>query len=235
MKVFSTLAIASLSLVASAQVVVPNAYAGTPGTSTFLYMVTTARTYQYQINANQLTGLVGQNLNGLQWRLPTSATGPWPPADASFASFDITIGEGVAPASRSTTLANNFVGTPTVVRTGALTIPTGSFSIGGSPNPWGPTISFSNYLYNGGHLTIEMRHTGMTGTTTTRSFDALSTTTSGYGTDFGAYWTGSYTGTTGGNGNFFVTRLTGSPVPEPASMIALALGASALVRRRRKA
>lgn len=225
----------ALAVAGSAQIVVPNAYENTPGTSTFLYMVTTGRTYQYLINENQLTGLVGQNLNGLQMRLPVSATVNWPPADASFANFDIYIGPGVTPAARSTTFANNYSGAKTQVRSGSLTFATGAFSFGGSPvNAWGPTISFNNYLYTGGHLTIEMRHSGMTGTTTTRSFDALSTSTAGYLVDFAALWTGSYTPTTGSAGNFFITRISASPVPEPASMLALGIGLAALARRRRQ-
>jgi hypothetical protein len=68
------------------------------------------------------------------------------------------------------------------------------------------------YLYSGGHLLVEIRHLGFTGTS--RSTDALSTSTTGYGTDFSACWTGNYLGTTGSQGNFTVIRLKGDdPVP----------------------
>jgi hypothetical protein len=216
------------------QVTVPNAYDSTFGPGGFLYMVTTGRTYQYQIHEDQLTGLVGQNLNGLQWRSLSSATTVWPPVDATFNNFDIFIGPGVDPATRSFTYASNFSGPVTQVRSGSLTLPGGSFGFG-STSSWGPTVTFDNYLYTGGHLTIEMRHNGMLGTTSTRSFDAITTTTSGYLTQFSAIWNGTYNGTTGANGNFFVTRLTASPVPEPATMAVLGLGAAALIRRRKRA
>lgn len=226
----------ALAGVASADVgVVPPAYATTPGTSTFLYMVTSARTYQYIIDSSQLTAFVGKNLNGLQWRLPTSATTTWPPANVNFASFDIYIGPGVAVSSASSTLANNYTSSPTQVRSGALAFSAGAFTNGSTPNAFGPVVTFNNYLYTGGNLTVEMRHTGMTGTTTTRSFDALSTATSGYGTLFAARWIGNGTGTgTAGNGNFFVTQFNATPVPEPATLAALGLGAAALIRRRRR-
>lgn len=220
---------------AVAQNVVPNAWENTPGTSTFLYMVTSARSYQYLINENQLTGLVGQNLNGLQMRLPTSATGTWPPANVTFNNFEIYIGAGVTPSARSLTFASNYLSTPTQVRSGSLNFASGSFTNGGTPvNAWGPMITFSDYLYTGGHLTIEMRHDGMLGTTTTRSFDANSTSTSGYLTDYAALWTGSFTPVTGSAGNFFITRINSSPVPEPLTLASLGLGVGLLARRRRK-
>jgi hypothetical protein len=198
-------------------------------------MVATARSYQFLINQSQLTGLVGQNLNGLQFRLPTSSTTTWPPADVTFTNFDIYMGPGVAPSARSLTFASNFASAPTQVRSGSLSISSGSFPTTGTPRDWGPTISFNNYLYTGGHLTIEMRHTGMLGTTTTRSFDAIATSTAGYGTDVSALWTGSYTPVTGTAGNFFITKLSASPVPEPGTMLALGAGVALLARRRRKA
>jgi hypothetical protein len=39
---------------------------------------------------------------------------------------------------------------------------------------------------------------------------------------------------TGGNANFVITKLSAQPVPEPASIAALGLGALALLRRRKK-
>lgn len=215
--------------------VVPAGYANTNGTSSFLYMVTTGRTYQMQINASELTQFVGKNLTGLTWRLNANAAN-WPPSvNADFANFDIYIGPGVDPAARSTTFANNFTSAPTQVRSGPLTFAAGSFQGAGSPAPWGVEITFNEYLYTGGHLTIEIRHSGMTGNTTTTSFNALSTTTSGYGTRFSALWTGTYNGTTGGAGNFFVTRLTANEVPAPGALALLGAGLVMGGRRRRRA
>jgi hypothetical protein len=227
------LAALSIGAVASASTgVVPNGYDVTSGNGTFLYMVTTPRTYQYLIHSSQLTGFVGQNINGLQWRLLQSATTNWPPTDANFANFDVYIGPGVDPSLRSTTFAANYTSAPTQVRSGSLTLPAGSFPSTGTPHGFGPVVTFSDYLYTGGNLTIEMRHSGMTGNTTTASFDANTSTAPGYGTLYSALWVGNNNPTTGGQGNFFITQLTASPVPEPATLVALGGGLALLLRRR---
>ena len=87
-----------------------------------------------------------------------------------------------------------------------------SYRFGTAPNAFGDPITFNtSYLYTGGHLLVEIRHPGFTGTS--RSNDAIGTAISGYGTDFSACWTGTYTGGTGSQGNFCVAQLTNSPVP----------------------
>jgi hypothetical protein len=226
----------SLAVVANAQTVgtVPNGFESTAGNGTFLFMVTTPRTYQYLIQASQLTSFVGQNLNGLQWRLPGSATASWPSVNANFANFDIYIGPGVEPAARSLTFAANYTSAPTLVRSGALTLNAGSFGATGTPRPWGPTVGFSDYLYTGGHLTVEMRHSGMTGNTTTQSFEANTATAAGYGTLYSALWVGNNNPTTGGQANFFITQFSATPVPEPGTVALLGGGLALLLRRRRR-
>jgi hypothetical protein len=189
--------------------VVPNSYAGTTGTGSFLGPLANAqRTYQFLINANQLTNLVGKFLTGFSMRIPASATANWPAADVTYTTYDIYLSRSVTPSARSLTFANNIVGPQTQVRLGPLTIPANSYTFGGSPNAFGPEITFTTqYPYAGGHLLIELRHQGFTGTS--RSTDALTTSTSGYGTDFSACWTGNYTGTAGSQGNFTVISLNG--------------------------
>ncbi len=219
--------------------VVPNGFDTVDANATFALSstATAGRVYQYQIDSSQLTAFVGMNLNGLQWRLNASIAADWPNATATFSQWDIFIGAGVDPSARSTTFADNFVGTPTQVRSGGLTITAGSFSSTGSPvKPFGPAVSFSNYFYGGGDLTIEMRFSGQTGGNTP-TFDAGNSSTSGYGTVFGASWASSSTATTATGSptaNFLVTNIVASPVPEPATCAVLGVGVLTLLRKARR-
>lgn len=188
--------------------VVPSGYSGTAGTATFLGPLANAqRTYQLLIHANQLTGLVGKSLTGFSMRIPVSATGNWPAADVTYTNYDIYLSGSVDPVNRSLTFANNIVGPQTQVRSGSLFIPANSYTFGGNPNAFGPEITFNTpWLYTGGNVLVEIRHQGFTGTS--RSTDAISTSTSGYGSNFSACWTGNYAGTSGSQGNFTIVRFT---------------------------
>ncbi len=241
-QIFALLAAVMITLPAGAQItgVVPNDRATVSGGGTFLGPLANApRTYQLLISASELTSFIGLELSAITYRLGSGATAPWPNASVTFDNYDIRISQGVDPMNRSLTFANNVIGSQTLVRSGSLTIPAGSFGIGTAPNPFGPTINFaSTYLYTGGNLLIELRHTGFTGTSTSvDSVLASGGPGNGYGTRFSAAWTASYTGTSGAQGNFSVIQL--SAVPEPSSVMLGAVGAAGLVfacwRRRPRA
>jgi hypothetical protein len=87
----------------------------------------------------------------------------------------------------------------------------------------------SVWVYTGGHLLVELRHTGFTGTS--RSVDGLSTTTTGYGTIFRSCWGSGYTANSGSQGNFSIVRITADdPVPvELTSFTAYASGKNVLL------
>ncbi len=188
--------------------VVPPAYSNAPGTATFTGpLASTPRTYQLLIHANQLTALVGMSLNAITFRLPVSSTTGWPASDASCTNYDIYLSGSVDPANRSPVFAANVVAPQKLVRSGPLTIPANSYTTGNSPNEFGPDIQFdSSYIYSGGNLLIEIRHTDIV--STSRSVDAIGTSISGYGTDFSGLWASGYTATENGlQGNFSVTRI----------------------------
>jgi len=188
--------------------VIPPAYTSAPGTATFTGpLANTPRTYQLLIQSTQLISLVGQNLTAISWRLPVGATSNWPAADVSFTGYDIYLSASVEPINRSLTFINNVAGPQKLVRSGILNITDSTYRYGSSPNEFGPEITFdSSYLYSGGNLLIEMRHTGFTGTT--RTVDAIGTSISGYGTQFSACWGSGYAATSGSQGNFSVVKIS---------------------------
>lgn len=206
--------------------VIPPDYTTTAGTGVFTGpLSTTARTYQLLIHESLLTDLLNKEIHSIAWRLPTSATANWPAADFTFSDYDIYLGTSVPPADRSFTFADNRVGPQTQVRSGSLLVRQNEYTFGNVPNDFGPEIAFNNlWLYQGGHLLIEIRHQGFTGTS--RSNDALTTSTTGYLNLFSACWTGSYTGTSGVQGNFSIVNLTyDDPIPvELTSFVAIVSG-----------
>jgi hypothetical protein len=199
---------------ASVDSVVPNAFADNPGTGTFLGpLANSQRTYQLLIAESQLTEHLGRTITAIGFRLPASALDDWPAAEASFANYDIRLSGSVDPALRSLVFANNVVGDQMLVRSGPLSIGPGSFESGSSPNMFGLPLSFdSGYVYTGGNLLIEIRHTGFTGTS--RSVDAMLATggaAQGYGTLFSAAWTGNYAGVSGSQATSRCCRSAPSP------------------------
>ena len=192
--------------------VVPPAYTSTTGTATFTGpLANTPRTYQLLIQSSQIISLLGKNLTAISWRLPANATAGWPLSDVSFSNYDIYLSESVEPINRSLTFINNVVGPQRLVRSGVLNVTALTYTFGGSPNAFGPEISFdSSYLYSGGNLLIEIRQAGFSGTT--RTVDAIGTSISGYGTQFSACWGSGYAATSGSQGNFSVVKITSDSV-----------------------
>ncbi len=197
----------SASGTGQSEVVVPNSAESAGGTGVFLGPLTNSnRIYQLLVHEDQLTELVGKRIVGLSWRLPASATADWPVAAVEFADYGVFLSEGVAPADRSLVFAENIVGTQTQVRQGALTIAAGSYTSGQAVNAFGPVIAVDGWDYAGGHVLVELRHSGFTGTS--RAVDAFTTSSSGYGSQFSAAWSSNPSATSGAQGNFSVVRFT---------------------------
>jgi hypothetical protein len=225
---------------ARADVIVPNSAAGVDADGTFALTSTAAagRTFQLSIAAGQLSGLVGQEITGLQWRLNGTVAAAWPTVDTSYTFWDVFIGPGVAPALMSNTFAANFTGPVTQVRSGPHTFPANSFSNGSSPNAFGTALNFSTpFLYTGGDLTIEMRFSGQTGATNQPTLDAVLASggpANGWGVDFAARWTSNAAGVTGGNGNFLVTNLITVPEPSSMALVGVSLASIAFIKKLRQ-
>ncbi len=227
-------------------IVAANFYAATPfapanGLNTFIRDVGAARTGQLLINQNQLgTMLPGDTITGMSFRMYNGATSTY--TGATWTDYFIGIGEGVAPVAGSTTFASNIIGALTTVQSGALTM-SGftSGAAGATPNAWQDEIVFTTpHVYTGGHLLIEIRHTGSGITNPANSFlEAVSATTGvGAGIDYRSFTsTAGAAATTGTLAAFTMTRLSFTPaaIPEPGSLALLAVGgALTLFTRRRK-
>ena len=146
-----------------------------------------ARQLQMIIDDTLLTSLVGKNLTSISFRLPASTATSWPPNSLTMNAFDIYLSESVEPSERQLNFAANVVGTQTQVRSGSLQIPAGALTIGSNPNNFSFKINFTSaWQYNGGNLLIEVRHSG-TGISS-RSVQAASTSSAGYGTLYSALW-----------------------------------------------
>ena len=236
---FSILFIFFISFVISAQEdiiydVIPGDYTSTPGNTAFTsQLASTPRTYQLLMHESLLTDLLNQQILAVSWRLPTGATSNWPATDITITDYDFYLGQSVDPANMSLTdFSTNFAGPKKQVRAGSMTILANSYTFGNTPNDWGPEMTFfldSVYVYTGGHLIIELRQTGAG---SSRSVDALGTTTPGYGTLFRSCWGSGYEANSGSQGNFSIVRITAdTPVPvELTSFLAEVSGSNVLLQ-----
>ncbi len=224
---------ASQAMAGASTFVVPQEYTNTPGTGSFIGpMANGQRTNQYLIHESLLTGLVGKQLNAVSWRLGSGSTSAFPAQDISFANYDIYLSGSVDPSQRSSVFAENIVGEQTQVRSGSLDVPAGSFTFGGSPNDFSFVIGFDNYIYTGGNLLLEIRHTGSG--STSRALDALNTSTPGYGELFSTLWKSDYNAVDEGlQGNFVIPQFSFSEIPTPGAVGLIGLAGLAASRRRR--
>lgn len=191
----------SINANAQTTLVVPNSNEGSAFIGPF---GNASRQLQFIIDDSLLTSLVGKNLTSISFRLPASTAESWPPAALTMSSFKIFLSDSVEPADRQLNFAANVVGTQTQVRSGSLLIPQGALTVGSSPNEFSFKITFTSaWQYNGGNLLIEVQHSG-TGISS-RSVQAVSTSSAGYGTLYSALWQST---STVNQGNFIYVELT---------------------------
>ncbi len=194
--------------------VVPNSSASVGGIDFFSGAISSlARTYQLIIAGSELTSLVNTQLSSIAFRLPTQTPNPFPTSAFTIPNYDIYLAQSVAPQNRSLTFSSNIIGAKTLVRSGPLTIPASTFSSGGSPNSFGFQIDFSsNWLYTGGNLVIEIRHSGYTASVVSFAMEAIPAAGAGYGTLFTGCFGLAYNATSGSQANFVVVKINNQNV-----------------------
>lgn len=174
----------SLKINAQTTLVVPSTNEGSAFIGPF---GNSARHLQLLIDDTMLTSLVGKNLTSISFRLPASTIDSWPATALTMSDFKILLSDSVEPGAKQLDFAANVVGTQTQVRSGSLLIPAGALTIGSNPNNFSFKITFNNaWQYTGGNLLIEILHSG-TGISS-RTVQAASTTSPGYGTLYSAIW-----------------------------------------------
>jgi hypothetical protein len=152
-------------------VVVPNANASTrAGGGVNLVIV---RTIMLGFPASELTGIpTGSYINGVSFRAAVSPLNPatWPPLDATWTNFDITVGYAIPLASWTGTFMSHFLSTPVpplLVRSGPMVIEKDTYQNNSAlpaplTNPWGDFFFdfHKTFPYVGGDLAILLTHVG---------------------------------------------------------------------------
>jgi len=180
--------------------VVPVAYAfkyGTTALNTLLRNTGAPRTYQMQFSAAALAGLpVGAKITELRFRLGDNVSA-FPINRVTWSDYQVILARAAQPISAMTTNFDANMVAPVVVKSGALSLGANAFPTNGPVNPFASFLVFDTpYVYQGGDLVMLFRHPG-SDSSSTSFLDGLTTTTSGYGTDFRAYSTNSFTAPNG--------------------------------------
>lgn len=208
-------------------IVAPNGDTSTSGAAAqYGVLGAGAVTFQFAYDASQFSGISnGSTLNGIGFRLP-AGVGTYAAA-LNYSQYSIAVATAALPVgSLSATYASNVSGDETVVRSGALTIPGGSFVGGSNPNPFFEIAFTTPFVYHGGSLVVTIRHSDP-GSTVSAPVDANFTDTAAppltIGNSVADFSTAS--ATTGQVGyfnvpvaSFYFTAPDGA-VPEPASVV----------------
>ena len=220
--------------------VVPGAFATTDATGAQFgvlgNLANSPTTFQFVVDASQLGGIrSGSSISAIGFRF-SGAPFLEPIGVANFSNYSIQIGQAARTTSNlSTSFASNLGSDVIIARSGALSIPAGSFTdlAGNGPNNFYDIGFTTPYLYQGGDLAVTLRFTPNSGNPGI-AVDAFAPD-SRINTVV-ALGNASATAGVANTLNAPVTRFTFAAVPEPACW-ALLIGGFAMVgggvRRRR--
>jgi hypothetical protein len=189
------------SLPLSGTAVAPNSYFskyGTIGLNTLLRNTNNPRAYQMQFSAAALAGLpVGAKITELWFRLKTNSAA-FPASTVTWSDYQVTLAQAANSVSAMSNTFSANMYSPVLVKSGPLSVSPNNFTSGGAPNAFCPFIVFDTpYTYQGGDLVMLFRHPGSDSTVIAALLDSLSTSTSGYGTDFRALSANTFAATNG--------------------------------------
>lgn len=213
------------------------------------------RVYQSYLSSSTMSGLTAGTpvlITGIQLRLAATGNGvnsaSWPSQTLNFADYTIELSQASAQLRTAGEYLSNTASFSfgqgaglTTVRSGALSLDTGSFVNSGPPRPFGQVIAFTTpYTFNpGDDLVYTIRHTGYTPNNEPSAFFANATAANGVADAIASTASASATNASAGTNPYVVQFVFASAavVPE-ASTFALALPAlgmvGAVVLRRRK-
>ena len=205
-------------------VVAPSNYlsvAGNGGLNTLVRSISAPRTSQMQFTPAVLGGLpVGARITELRFRLSTNNLANFPTVNITWPTYEVIMAQAAnSVAGMSTNFSANMV-SPTIVKSGSLSISADNFTFGNNPNLFGPAIIFDTpYVYQGGDLVIHVTHNG-SDSSATAFLDAASSAAPGYGTTFRAISANSFGAASGTTASLTIAQIVFTPTIKQAISLA---------------
>jgi hypothetical protein len=163
-----------------------------------------------QFSASALGGLpIGSKITELRFRLYTNGLAPsaFPTNTVSWSDYEVTLAQAAHPVSgMSTNFSSNML-SPVLVKSGTLSLAANAFTSSANLNPFCSFIVFDTpYFYKGGDLVMLFRLSG-SDSSSTAFLDCVTSTNSGYGTDFRAFSAVGFAATGGSSASVNIAQI----------------------------